>query len=713
MHIMHLALGGCLKAPPVQYGITEDTGGHVRYVLGAALAQARRPDVRSVTVVTRRFMDRELGLIHAQRYEPLGPRARIVRLSTRNPGYLEKAALTAELEPFIAALLDMVAIKGPPPDVVHAHFADAAEAAFALRDVVGMPVIYHSHSLARDGMAVEGAPDGPPRPALAARLRREARALREADAIIASSRDEAERQIPAYPGAALTRVHRVPPGVEPTEKCPGAAAPEALLGPFLRYPARPLILAIARPVRKKNLPALLEAYATTPGLSDRANLAILAGLRTGPESGGVEQREVIGALLAGIDRHNLWGSVAVPKQHDEAGVSALYAHAAALRGVFVNPALVEPFGLTTIEAAAAGLPVIATRNGGAVDIVGDYGHGVLIDPTNIAAMGRAIQDLIGNELTWRRLSQAGVRAVARSGGWHHWAEVAMRISRDAIRLRQMQRQGLRVAQTVGCVGQPGTAKESRFDNLLTSDIDGTLTGDVAAAARFSEWRHRSPGWGFAVATGRSLPEARHVLARWSLPDPEIFITSVGSEIYWRNGAGWLDADEAYADKIATDWDADAVEAVMREVAGQSSGRLVPQRGLEQRRFKRSYLGEGDDMAKAAGDALAAAGVPARVVYSHHRLLDILPARAGKGAALEHVAERLGLPLSACVVAGDSGNDICLLGACPRAIVVANHTGELTRDLTAPQVYWAKQPYADGVLAGMDAFERAEPARVRS
>lgn len=38
------------------------------------------------------------------------------------------------------------------------------------------------------------------------------------------------------------------------------------------------------------------------------------------------------------------------------------------QGVFINPALVEPFGLTLIEAAAHGLPMVATKNGGPVDI---------------------------------------------------------------------------------------------------------------------------------------------------------------------------------------------------------------------------------------------------------------------------------------------------------------------------------------------------------
>ena len=61
MRIMHISLGGCLSAPPVKYGMTEDTGGHIAYVLGAAMAQAKLPEVEEVTIVTRLFDAPELG----------------------------------------------------------------------------------------------------------------------------------------------------------------------------------------------------------------------------------------------------------------------------------------------------------------------------------------------------------------------------------------------------------------------------------------------------------------------------------------------------------------------------------------------------------------------------------------------------------------------------------------------------------------------------
>lgn len=44
----------------------------------------------------------------------------------------------------------------------------------------------------------------------------------------------------------------------------------------------------------------------------------------------------------------------------------------------MNPALVEPFGLTLIEAAAYGLPMVATKNGGPVDIQRVSASGLVI-----------------------------------------------------------------------------------------------------------------------------------------------------------------------------------------------------------------------------------------------------------------------------------------------------------------------------------------------
>ena len=53
-----------------------------------------------------------------------------------------------------------------------------------------------------------------------------------------------------------------------------------------------------------------------------------------------------------------------------------------LKGVFVNPALTEPFGLTLLEASSCGLPIISTNDGGP-KICSKCENGLLVDVTDI------------------------------------------------------------------------------------------------------------------------------------------------------------------------------------------------------------------------------------------------------------------------------------------------------------------------------------------
>ena len=663
MRIVHIALGGCLKAPPVAYGLTEDTGGHIAYVLGAAQAQGARAGVE-VEIVTRLFEDPALGPVYAQPVERVSPSVTIRRLATARPGYLAKDALTAELPSFTEALLADVAARGAP-DVIHAHFADAAEAALAVRERFGSRVIYTAHSLALDKRAACGGPS------LRARIAREARAIAGADAVVASSRDEAERQVASHGGVRPGRVHKIPPGVEPVPGRPDLAGAEALLAPFLRGAGRPLILAIARPVRKKNLPALVDLYARTPGLAERADLAVVAGLRDGVDDGPAEQVEVHRALLAAVDRHGLWGRVALPRRHEPADVPALYALAAERRGVFVNPALTEPFGLTLLEAARAGLPVVATDRGGPPDILAWLGHGITADPGDPDAFGAAILRMLSDRPLWE-FARATALARGAALDWSRYADASLALCRALVAPRPVPH------------GRGG---------MLCSDIDATLTGSRAAARRFADWAERRDR-PFVVATGRTMSEARAVLLDWRIPEPDAWITSTGSEVYLRGPDGQPEADAAWLRRIGEGWEPERIDALLRGLPG-----VRPQAEIERRAFKLGYLVDAPERARGARDALAAAGLPARVVFSHGDLLDVLPARAGKGAAMGWVARRLGVPPERVVATGDSGNDLDMLAAAGLGVIVGR-SAELAPLDGRENVRRARGAHADGVLEAL-------------
>ena len=665
MRIMHIALGGCLSAPPVSYGLTEDTGGHIAYVLGAAMAQAQRYNTQ-VTILTRAFDAPALGAIYSQPEERIAPNCTIRRLRSARADYLSKDALEAELPSLTRAFLALLD-ESLLPDVIHAHFGDAAQLAIAAEARFGIPWVYSSHSLGHEKA------DGAQGPALLRRIARETEAARRAHAIIASSRDEAERQLPTLSTESEGRIHRVPPGIG-MPAMGGTARARALISPFLRDGDKPVILAIARPIVKKNLAALVEAYAAAPDLRARANLVIVAGLRHGLKDADPEKETVIRGLFDAVDRHGLWGHVALPARHRPHDIPALYALAAE-GGVFCNPAHHEPFGLTLIEAAQAGVPVVATSNGGPSDIIDTIGLGSLVDPADPRSIAQGLREML--DLPDRSARVAAARDKASAAfDWDAWATRLETILRG-----------------IGAPARPrGPAARPR--HLLACDIDGTLTGSPEGARQFESWANTRPATtAFVVATGRSLPEARRVLADWQISAPRVMITSVGTEIWRQSSAGGYCLCEDWATRMDRDWNRDGVLTLAR-----ASG-LSLQAPCDQRRWKISLFGRAPD-AHLLRIQLEARGIAVRVIASHDRFIDVLPVRAGKAGAIAFEAARSGLGPSACVVAGDSGNDEDMLRGFASAILPANALPELDGVTGA---YRSCLAHADGVLDGLRHF----------
>ena len=82
--------------------------------------------------------------------------------------------------------------------------------------------------------------------------------------------------------------------------------------------------------------------------------------------------------------------------------------------LFVLPTEAEAFGIAAVEASAVGLPVIATRVGGLVDVVADGETGYLLPPGDLRGLTQAFQRLIADPSLRQRLGQAArTRACAR------------------------------------------------------------------------------------------------------------------------------------------------------------------------------------------------------------------------------------------------------------------------------------------------------------
>jgi sucrose-phosphate synthase len=684
MFVLHVALQGALRGSNVEYGVTVDTGGHIRYLMGLVEASEKDPTIERITIATRAFHG-SLGDEYWQPRETVTPKIEIVRFPTDQRGYLSKEDLWCEVPSFADALIAWIEEQPKRPDMLHAHYADAGVVGSIVRERLGIPFVFIAHSLGQvklDAFArTDGEEIGDEAESLTHRLESEEQALADAALVIASSRDEAEVQYAGYGSYDPGKIRVVPPGSDLTmfTTARSSIAVDRMINRFLDDPDKPPLIAIARPVTKKNLTALVKAFGESHELQIRANLVLIAGTRTDIDELEPELADNLYKILQLIDRYDLYGKVAYPKDHRPEDLPGLYAYARERRGIFVNPALNEPFGLTLLEAAAVGMPVIATDSGGPNDIVEVCGNGVLVDPNTPTAIADAAVHILAKPALWHQYAASGSAAV-KAYDWQTHARRYHGLMRSLL------------APPVQTRPQPV--------QLLITDIDNTLLGCEDAHAQFCSWYARQSGMGFGIASGRSFHSSMMVLEQEGSPRPQVMITSVGSEIYHLSpDSTTYVQDHQWSEAIDVDWDSDAVVDVLN-----SEPNIHPQAALEQRRFKVSYLTDGDkNLVRRLREKLDGAGLQCSITHSHGRYLDILPVRASKGAAVTYVRNLYGLREDQVFVSGDSANDTEMLRTLPQAIIVQNFSDDLKSLPELEHAYFASEAYALGIIEGVDHF----------
>jgi glycosyltransferase involved in cell wall biosynthesis len=79
----------------------------------------------------------------------------------------------------------------------------------------------------------------------------------------------------------------------------------------------------------------------------------------------------------------------------------------------VHPALREGLGVSLLQTASAGVPIVASRAGGIPEAVRDGVNGLLVPPGNIEALEDAISLLLADPETARRMGQRGRELIER------------------------------------------------------------------------------------------------------------------------------------------------------------------------------------------------------------------------------------------------------------------------------------------------------------
>jgi len=227
------------------------------------------------------------------------------------------------------------------------------------------------------------------------------RFLRQADAIVVASRDYAEHSLLAKYPELMAKVVEIPFGVDTDRFSPSSPSPRAAEAKRGEGRVRGSVLFVAALDEQhyfKGLHILLEAMVKVPG----ARLTVVG-------DGNLKNKYLQKAKELKIgDRVVFAGRVSdedLPKYYQSADIFC---------SASVDKS--EAYGIVLMEAAASGLPTVATNIPGVRTVVEDGETGLLVPPNDAAALAEALRDLLSDSELLAKMGEAA-RKFALTRTW--------------------------------------------------------------------------------------------------------------------------------------------------------------------------------------------------------------------------------------------------------------------------------------------------------
>jgi D-inositol-3-phosphate glycosyltransferase len=319
---------------------------------------------------------------------------------------LPKNDLVSVVDSFADGVRDHIAASGGT-DVLHGNYWLSGIAGHRLKHELDLPLVMTFHTFAR--VKAQG---GDPEPV--SRENAESSIIGCTDAICVSCTEE-ERQFRSLYGAPAGSIEIVAPGVEHAFFAPGErrGARHALR---LANDA-PVMLFVGRIQPLKGLDVAVETLAR---LADRRARLLVVGGASGNEGESELQR-----IRSLIEAHGLADRVdfVEPQAHH---ILSTYYRAA---DVVIVPSRSESFGLVALEAAACGVPVVASGVGGLITIVDDGVTGHLVADRSPDVFAQHVDRILANPI---EAAVMGARAAekARRYTWNFAAARLRRVYAD-------------------------------------------------------------------------------------------------------------------------------------------------------------------------------------------------------------------------------------------------------------------------------------------
>ena len=328
------------------------------------------------------------------------------------PGYRKLRAGPAWSKPMLDALLAgklLQVVRRIRPDLVHAHNYEAPIAAYMVRSLTGVPVLYHSHNLMADELHLYV------RGRLARGVaRRAARLLdreipRRADRCVVIS----EEAVAAHEalGVDPSRIHHLVPALHP-EDFEGEAP----------TPVRPTVVYAGNPDRYQELNVLLSAMTRVVRSLPEARLLVVSSARL-DEVSALARAEGLADRHLELHTTSCWREVQALMRRGSV--------AALPRG------LCRGFPIKLLNYMAVGLPVVACAGSAKAGRDGETGR--VVPDGDVPAFADALEQLLRDPALARRMGEQARASILHEHCWERRVVELESVYRQAAGLEPVAR----------------------------------------------------------------------------------------------------------------------------------------------------------------------------------------------------------------------------------------------------------------------------------
>ena len=487
--IVMINLHGRVSYNNMELGIDLDTGGQIKYVIEMSKYLSKKKKINKVYLFTRLILVDNINSSYGIHEEKINSKASIIRLPCGPTSkYLYKEELWPYIWEYVDEAYDFIKKNKIKPLLIHGHYAESAEIASYLANMLNIKSVITAHSLGRrklndllkNNISLEKADK---KFKILRRIEAEEIELENTNLVICNSNQEIENQWNIYDNfkkLLLPEVKTISAGVDIMNNNSILSDFEEEniiknINSFYFEKGKPIIYALSRPSSNKNIEGILKAFGESKSLQDKCNLLLILGNRNDINQLNEDSYNVLINVLILIDKYNLYGKVAYPKNHIKSDIPIIYNYIRKLNGIFINIAFEEPFGLTLIEAAQFGLPVIATINGGPTEILSILNNGILVDPKNTNDIIRSIDYIITNKEIYTKFS-TNANINYKYFSWENYSQKYLNII-NSFNLENISNNSNKNKNM-----NSNFFKKS--DKILFTDIDNTLLGNKKASDAF-------------------------------------------------------------------------------------------------------------------------------------------------------------------------------------------------------------------------------------